>query len=171
MQVGLSPGSPGGPPHGVVARAAGTLARMTARSHRHQPDNRRRPTAPARFALDRQTWKEIAHLLANLPMAIVGFVYVVTVVSVGAGLSVTVIGLPLLAAGLMGARLSAGSSGRGRAGTARGAGRRAEPDAAEWPAGAGAGDRVLQAADAGAEGPGRLAHACCTTSSGCRGAS
>ncbi len=78
---------------------------MTATYHRHQrgTDDDRLP--PARFALDPHTWKEIAHLLANLPMAIVGFVYVVTVVSVGACLSVTVIGLPLLAAGLMGARL------------------------------------------------------------------
>ncbi|MFC4033034.1 sensor histidine kinase [Streptomyces polygonati] len=50
------------------------------------------------------TWKEIAHLLLNLVEAIVGFVYVVTTVSLGAGLSVTVIGLPLLALGLMGCR-------------------------------------------------------------------
>jgi signal transduction histidine kinase len=59
---------------------------------------------PARLALDRQTWKEIAHLLANLPVSIFGFVYVVTLVSTGSGLAVTVIGLPLLAAGLLGAR-------------------------------------------------------------------
>ncbi|MGP2436630.1 sensor histidine kinase [Streptomyces sp. JW3] len=69
---------------------------------------------PARFAYDRHTWKEIAHLLANLPAALVGFVYVVTVLSVGAGLTVTVVGLPLLAAGLMGARLL-GRLERGRA--------------------------------------------------------
>ncbi|MGW7262658.1 sensor histidine kinase [Streptomyces sp. NPDC054842] len=60
---------------------------------------------PARLALPRQTWKEIAHLLANLPVSIIGFTYVVTVMSVGAGLSVTVVGLPLLAGGLMGSRL------------------------------------------------------------------
>ncbi|MEU4653143.1 sensor domain-containing protein [Streptomyces sp. NPDC023723] len=60
---------------------------------------------PARFAYDRHTWKEIVHLLANLPAALLGFVYVVTFLSVGAGLTVTVIGLPLLAAGLTGARL------------------------------------------------------------------
>ncbi|MFI1755707.1 sensor histidine kinase [Streptomyces sp. NPDC020571] len=59
---------------------------------------------PARFAYDRHTWKEIAHLLANLPAALLGFVYVVTTLSVGIGLTVTVIGLPLLAAGLLGAR-------------------------------------------------------------------
>ncbi|MEU1277621.1 sensor domain-containing protein [Streptomyces sp. NPDC005805] len=59
---------------------------------------------PARFAFDRRTWKEIAHLLLNLPAGLIAFVYVVTVVSVGAGLGVTVVGLPLLAAGLVGAR-------------------------------------------------------------------
>ncbi|MEJ1196905.1 MULTISPECIES: sensor domain-containing protein [unclassified Streptomyces] len=59
---------------------------------------------PARFAYDRHTWKEIAHLLANLPAALLGFVYVVTMLGVGAGLTVTVIGFPLLAAGLLGAR-------------------------------------------------------------------
>jgi signal transduction histidine kinase len=59
---------------------------------------------PPRLAYDRTTWKEIAHLLANFPAALLGFVYVVTMLSVGAGLTVTVIGLPLLAAGLLGAR-------------------------------------------------------------------
>ncbi|MFJ1602946.1 sensor histidine kinase [Streptomyces sp. NPDC088253] len=60
---------------------------------------------PPRFALGRQTWREIAHLLANLPASIFGFVYVVTLISTGAGLAVTVIGLPLLAGGLRGTRL------------------------------------------------------------------
>ncbi|WP_037868547.1 sensor histidine kinase [Streptomyces sp. NRRL S-813] len=59
---------------------------------------------PARFAFDPTTWKEIAHLLVNLPVALFGFVYVVTVLTIGTGLTVTVVGFPLLAAGLMGAR-------------------------------------------------------------------
>ncbi len=75
-------------------------ARITATSA--EPGDDRLP--PARFALDRQTWKEIFHLLLNLPMALFGFVYVVTVVSVGSFMTLTVIGLPLLGAGLMGAR-------------------------------------------------------------------
>ncbi|WNI17201.1 sensor histidine kinase [Actinacidiphila sp. ITFR-21] len=63
------------------------------------------PLPPARFAMfDAVTWKEIAHLLVNLFTSIVGFVYVVTTLSLGAGLSVTVIGLPLLALGLVGCR-------------------------------------------------------------------
>ncbi|MFD4583995.1 sensor histidine kinase [Streptomyces sp. NPDC058423] len=60
---------------------------------------------PARLAYDRHTWKEVAHLLSDLPVAVAGFVYTVTMVAVGAGLSVTVVGLPLLAGGLAGARL------------------------------------------------------------------
>ncbi len=59
---------------------------------------------PVRFAFDRHTWKEIAHLLANLPVALLGFTYVMTVLFTGVWLTVTVIGFPLLAAGLMGAR-------------------------------------------------------------------
>ncbi|ANB07946.1 histidine kinase [Streptomyces ambofaciens] len=59
---------------------------------------------PARFAYDRHTWKEIAHLLANFPVSLLAFVYVVTMLSVGVGLTVTVVGVPLLAVGLMGAR-------------------------------------------------------------------
>jgi signal transduction histidine kinase len=59
---------------------------------------------PARFAYDRHTWKEIAHLLANLPASLLGFVYVLTMLFTGAMLTVTVIGFPLLAAGLIGAR-------------------------------------------------------------------
>ncbi|MFJ9549486.1 sensor histidine kinase [Streptomyces erythrochromogenes] len=52
------------------------------------------------------TWKEIAHLVTNLPAAILGFVYAVVMVSTAGGLSVTAIGLPLLAAGLFLSRQS-----------------------------------------------------------------
>ncbi|MCX4447486.1 sensor histidine kinase [Streptomyces sp. NPDC087866] len=69
---------------------------------------------PVRFAFGRWTWKEVAHLLANLPMAIIGFVYTVLMVAIGVGLAVTVVGLPLLAAGLQGSRLI-GRAERGRA--------------------------------------------------------
>ncbi|MGW3286964.1 sensor histidine kinase [Streptomyces sp. NPDC001002] len=59
---------------------------------------------PARFAYDRHTWKEIAHLLANLPVALVGFTYTVAVLFSGGMLALTVIGFPLLTLGLLGAR-------------------------------------------------------------------
>ncbi|MFJ9567340.1 sensor histidine kinase [Streptomyces fuscichromogenes] len=65
-------------------------------------DHERLP--PVRFAFDGHTWKEIAHLLLNLPMSLLGFVYVVTTVWVSGVLTLTVIGIPLLAATLLGAR-------------------------------------------------------------------
>ncbi|MEU4036159.1 sensor histidine kinase [Streptomyces collinus] len=62
-----------------------------------------RPPA-ARLALDAHTWKEIAHLLLNLPVSLFGFTYVFTVVLVSGVLTLTVVGLPLLAVCLLGAR-------------------------------------------------------------------
>ncbi|MFF1689969.1 MULTISPECIES: sensor histidine kinase [unclassified Streptomyces] len=85
---------------------------MTARIVTPEPDVDR-PPAP-RLAFDRHTWKEIAYLLSNLPVAVLGFVYVVTMLATGVGLAVTVIGLPVLAAGLLGAR-QLGKAERGRA--------------------------------------------------------
>ncbi|MFJ8358680.1 sensor histidine kinase [Streptomyces sp. NPDC093984] len=76
---------------------------MTERSTSQGPLDGERPP-PVRLALDGHTWREIAHLLANLPMSLIGFIYVVTVLSTGGALTVTVIGVPLLAAGLLGAR-------------------------------------------------------------------
>ncbi|MYV65305.1 sensor histidine kinase, partial [Streptomyces sp. SID2131] len=74
------------------------------------------PAAPARprIAYGKETWKEIAFLLSNLLTTLAGFVYAVVSVLLGVGLSVTVVGLPLLALGLGGARLL-GRSERGRA--------------------------------------------------------
>ncbi|WP_409059126.1 sensor histidine kinase [Streptomyces sp. SYP-A7185] len=73
------------------------------------------PPPPVRFAsYDRQTWKEIAHLLANLPIGVAGFVYVVVALAAGGGLAVTVVGLPLLASALGGSRLI-GKAERSRA--------------------------------------------------------
>ena len=63
--------------------------------------DRPRPLGPA---YDPYTWKEIAHLLLNLPVAVFGFVYAVTVLATGGALTLTVIGLPLLAVSLLGAR-------------------------------------------------------------------
>jgi signal transduction histidine kinase len=60
---------------------------------------------PPRFAFDAVTWREILNLLLNLPMGLVCFVYVVTTLAIGLSLSVTVVGLPLLAFGLAGCRV------------------------------------------------------------------
>ncbi|MFD9045267.1 sensor histidine kinase [Streptomyces zaomyceticus] len=72
------------------------------------------PPPPKRTAYGKETWKEIVFLLSNLFTALIGFVYAVVSVLLGVGLSVTVIGLPLLALGLGGARL-VGRSERARA--------------------------------------------------------
>ncbi|WP_128980878.1 sensor histidine kinase [Streptomyces roseicoloratus] len=72
------------------------------------------PPPPARLAYGRHTWKEVAHLLADLPCALAGFVYAVVTIALGVGLAVTVVGLPLLALGLAGAR-GMGRSERARA--------------------------------------------------------
>lgn len=55
---------------------------------------------PAFFAplTTRRAWFELAFALAALPVGIAGFVFTVTTVTVSAGLSVTFVGLPLLAA-------------------------------------------------------------------------
>ncbi|MGW7068603.1 sensor histidine kinase [Streptomyces sp. NPDC054855] len=85
----------------MTARATSSTA-----SSAYPPHPPNSPPPPARFAAyDAQTWREIAHLLANLPIGVAGFVYVVVTLAAGGGLAVTVIGLPLLAGALLGARL------------------------------------------------------------------
>ncbi|MGX1756965.1 sensor histidine kinase [Streptomyces lydicus] len=58
---------------------------------------------PAR-PLGGATWREVAYLLSNFPLGLVGFVVLVVWLTLGIGLAVTVIGLPLLAAGLVACR-------------------------------------------------------------------
>ncbi|MFC4492560.1 sensor domain-containing protein, partial [Streptomyces ovatisporus] len=69
----------------------------------HHDDGDRLPP-PRAVALGAQTWREIAHLLTNLPVGLVGFVYISVCIYVSALLSVTVVGLPLLAFTLLGCR-------------------------------------------------------------------
>ncbi|MFD5100094.1 sensor histidine kinase [Streptomyces albidochromogenes] len=92
---------------------------MTATARDHLPDYDRPdrpPLPPVRFPYDPVTWKEIAHLLLNLPTAVLGFVFTVVLLLLGGGLSVTVIGLPLLTVGLLAARrLGAVERARARA--------------------------------------------------------
>ncbi|MEV7182962.1 sensor domain-containing protein [Kitasatospora sp. NPDC093102] len=64
-------------------------------------------------------WHQVGRLLLNLPLGIFGFVLAVTTLSVGLGLSITVVGLPLLAGGLAVSR-SLGALGRQRARSAYG---------------------------------------------------
>ncbi|MGW2869105.1 sensor histidine kinase [Kitasatospora sp. NPDC001225] len=64
-------------------------------------------------------WHQVGQLLLNLPLGIFGFVLAMTALSVGLGLSVTVLGLPMLAGGLAVSR-SLGTLGRRRARAAYG---------------------------------------------------
>ncbi|MEV6112410.1 sensor domain-containing protein [Streptomyces sp. NPDC052109] len=59
---------------------------------------------PIRPAFDAHTWKEILYLLLNFPVTVFGFVYAITTLAVGGSLTVTVVGLPLLALSLLGSR-------------------------------------------------------------------
>ncbi|MFE3265868.1 sensor histidine kinase [Streptomyces sp. NPDC059215] len=103
---GSTGGSTGGPAAGRSDAATGgtpdALSGVPGDTAGGASDGDRLPSP--RFAFGRRTWQEIAHLLANLPVSIFGFVYVVTMVSTGSALAVTVVGLPLLAGGLLGAR-------------------------------------------------------------------
>ncbi|MEV7778185.1 sensor domain-containing protein [Kitasatospora sp. NPDC088351] len=49
-------------------------------------------------------WKQAGQLMFNLPLGIMGFVFTFAMLSIGLALSITVVGLPLLAAGLAGCR-------------------------------------------------------------------
>ncbi|MDT0346722.1 sensor histidine kinase [Streptomyces litchfieldiae] len=62
------------------------------------------PLPPPRAPLGPQTWRECGYLLSSWPLDLVAFVYVVTWIWVGALSSLTVIGLPVLALGLVGCR-------------------------------------------------------------------
>ncbi|MEV5594807.1 sensor histidine kinase [Streptomyces sp. NPDC052496] len=59
------------------------------------------PLPPPRAALAPATWRETVHLLTNLPLGVLAFTVVTVWLLTGIGLSVTVVGLPLLAVGLL----------------------------------------------------------------------
>ncbi|MYT68443.1 MULTISPECIES: sensor histidine kinase [unclassified Streptomyces] len=57
-----------------------------------------------RAPVEGRAWREFCYQLLSLPISIVFFVWSVTMMSLGAGLLITFIGVPVLAAGLAGAR-------------------------------------------------------------------
>ncbi|GAU67649.1 putative two-component histidine kinase [Streptomyces sp. NBRC 110611] len=83
--------------------------RPSAEGHTSIPDNAPDPDGaldddtppPPRPALSGATWREIGYLLANFPLGTVTFLVLMVWLALGIALSVTVIGLPLLAVGLM----------------------------------------------------------------------
>ncbi len=77
------------------------------------PGKHRLPAA-LRAPVEGRTWRELGYVLLSLPISILLFVYAVTMVSLGAGLLVTFLGVPVLAAALAGCR-GFGSVERARA--------------------------------------------------------
>ncbi|MCC4321557.1 sensor histidine kinase [Streptomyces samsunensis] len=51
-----------------------------------------------------RVWREFLYVLTSLPMAIVTFVYTITMIALGAGLLITFLGVPVLGAALAGCR-------------------------------------------------------------------
>ncbi|MEE1751786.1 sensor histidine kinase [Streptomyces sp. SP18CS02] len=65
------------------------------------PDTRHhRLPAALRAPFEARTWREFGYLLLSLPLSVAYFALALTMVSLGAGLLVTFLGIPVLAAGL-----------------------------------------------------------------------
>ncbi|MGK5549599.1 sensor histidine kinase [Streptomyces sp. URMC 127] len=69
-------------------------------------DARRAPRVPAvlRAPLEGRTWREFLYHLLSLPIAVAAFSFAVTMTASGIGLAITFVGVPVLAAGLVGVR-------------------------------------------------------------------
>ncbi|MFC9457370.1 sensor histidine kinase [Streptomyces sp. NPDC056637] len=67
-------------------------------------DRRHRLPAGLRAPFEARTFRELGYLLLSLPLSVITFVYAVTMVSLGAGLLITFLGIPVLAGALAGAR-------------------------------------------------------------------
>ncbi|MFJ9730356.1 sensor histidine kinase [Streptomyces sp. NPDC101171] len=70
----------------------------------HDGERRRRLPAALRAPVEARSLREFGYVLLSLPIAIVLFCWAVTMVSLGAGLLVTFLGVPVLAAALAGCR-------------------------------------------------------------------
>ncbi|CAL9497885.1 hypothetical protein SUDANB58_03388 [Streptomyces sp. enrichment culture] len=67
-------------------------------------ERRHRLPAGLRAPFEARAWREFGYVLLGLPAGVVLFTYAVTMVSLGAGLLVTFLGIPVLAAALAGCR-------------------------------------------------------------------
>ena len=75
---------------------------------------RHRLPAPLRAPFEARSWREFGYVMLGLPLGILMFTFAVTMVSLGAGLLITFLGVPVLAAALAGCR-GLGSLERARA--------------------------------------------------------
>lgn len=80
----------------------------TTTAHQYAAPQTRSAEAPApgfwRAPVSPVTFRELGYTMASLPIAVVGFTFAVTLFSAGAGLLVTLLGVPVFAAMLAGAR-------------------------------------------------------------------
>ncbi|MGN5637163.1 sensor histidine kinase [Streptomyces sp. AC154] len=65
-----------------------------------RPDAKHVVPAVLRAPFEARTWRETAYLLLSLPLSIVFFALAITMTSLGAGLLITFLGIPVLAGGL-----------------------------------------------------------------------
>lgn len=70
----------------------------------HTGKRHHRLPAGLRAPFEARSWREFGYVLVGLPVGILLFTYAVTMVSLGAGLLVTFLGVPVLAAALAGCR-------------------------------------------------------------------
>ncbi|MFI0965134.1 sensor histidine kinase [Streptomyces sp. NPDC021080] len=75
---------------------------------------RHRLPAPLRAPFEARSWREFGYVMLGLPLGILMFTFAVTMVSLGMGLLITFLGVPVLAAALAGCR-GLGSLERARA--------------------------------------------------------
>ncbi|MEU6120567.1 sensor domain-containing protein [Streptomyces sp. NPDC047123] len=74
------------------------------RGHDDAGGRRHRLPAALRAPVEGRAWREFGYTVLSLPIGITSFVFAVTMLSLGAGLLITFIGVPVLAGGLAGCR-------------------------------------------------------------------
>ncbi|GGN84022.1 histidine kinase [Streptomyces albiflavescens] len=67
-------------------------------------ERRHRLPAPLRAPIEARSWREFGYVMLSLPLGIIMFTFAVTMFSLGAGLLITFLGIPVLAAALAGCR-------------------------------------------------------------------
>ncbi|MFF1652226.1 sensor histidine kinase [Streptomyces sp. NPDC058255] len=67
-------------------------------------ERRHRLPAPLRAPIEARSWREFGYVMLSLPLGIMMFSYAVTMFALGAGLLITFLGVPVLAAALAGCR-------------------------------------------------------------------
>ncbi|MFF4347817.1 sensor histidine kinase [Streptomyces sp. NPDC001530] len=67
-------------------------------------ERRHRLPAPLRAPIEARSWRELGYVMLGLPLSIIMFTFAVTMFSLGAGLLITFLGIPVLAAALAGCR-------------------------------------------------------------------